>query len=117
MRLAGLAAFVEMGEMASGASGSGISARVHDAGVESSGAAAKGIERKGGGDVGGVGEDVCFGERQAQQCEHTLRTVQERESLFGLQCKGSDAGELHSFRAGHFSSLEFGTAFADGDGS
>ena len=58
MRFADLAAFVEMGEVARGHGGAGVGAGVHDARIEGAGAAAERVERKSGGDVGGVGGDV-----------------------------------------------------------
>src|SRR5579885_3612543 len=43
VRLANLAAFVEVRQVAGGGAGSGVRASVHDAGVEGAGAAAEGV--------------------------------------------------------------------------
>ena len=75
MRFADLAAFVEMREIARGHRRAGVGAGVHDARVEGAGAAAERVERKRGGDVGGVGGDVGFAKREAEKREHALRAV------------------------------------------
>ena len=64
MRLANRAAFVEERKMARGASGAGVGTRLHDARVKRAGTAAQGVKRKSGGDVGGVGENVGFVQRE-----------------------------------------------------
>ena len=80
--------------------GAGVGAGVHDARVEGAGAAAEGVEREGGGDVGGVGGDVGFAKREAEKREHALRAVQQRETFFGFERDGLDVGLAHGFGAG-----------------
>ena len=64
MRLANLAAFVQMRKVAGRRGRTGISTRLHDSCVEGAGAAPQGIERKRRGHVRTVDENVGF-----PQCE------------------------------------------------
>ena len=100
MRFANLAALVEMREVARGHGRAGVRAGVHDARVEGAGAAAERVERKSGGDVGGVDGDVGFAQRQAEQREHALRAVEQREAFFRFERDGRDAGAPHGVGAG-----------------
>ena len=122
MRFADLAAFVEVREVARGHRCAGVGAGVHDARIEGAGAAAECVERKSGGDVGGVGGDVGFAKRQAQEGEHALRAVEEGEAFFGFECDGLDVGLAHGVGAGDDFTATFsvtpadaGVAFADDD--
>ena len=80
--------------------GSGVGASVHDARVEGTGTAAERVERKGGSDVGGVGERVGFEKRETEKSEHALRAVEKRETFFGFESDRRDAGALHGVGAG-----------------
>ena len=64
MGFADLAAFVEVREVSRGRRGSSVGACVHDARVERTGTAAQGVERKSGGNIGGVDENVGFAQRE-----------------------------------------------------
>src|SRR5262249_54384409 len=90
MRFANFAAFVEMREVARGAAGARVGSRVHDARVESTGTAAERVERERSSDVGGVGEGVGFAEREAEESQHALRAVEEREAFLGFERDRSD---------------------------
>src|SRR5579859_3357329 len=85
MRFADGAAFVEVSEILRSARGAGVGAGVHDAGVECAGAAAKSVEGKSCGYIGGVDQDVRSIEGDAEQREHTLRTVEKREAFFRFE--------------------------------
>ena len=73
---------------------------MHDARVKGAGAATQGVERKGGGDVGGVDENVGVMQREAQKGEHALRAVQERKTFFGFQRDGLDSCAAQCVAAG-----------------
>ena len=55
-------------------------------------------------------------QRQAEQREHALRAVEEREAFLGFERDGRDSGALHGVaRRREISPLKFGAAFADDD--
>src|SRR5262252_7416205 len=93
----------------------GVGTRMHDASIEGAGTAAKGVKRKRSGDVGCVGEDVGFKQREAEKSEHALRAVEEREAFFGIECDALDSGFAHRFAARELFVFEMGFAFADND--
>ena len=95
MGFADLAAFIEAREILRGGGCAWVGASLHDARVECAGAAAQGVERKRGGDVGGVDKRVGFEQREAEKREHALRAVEEREAFFGFERDGRDSGALH----------------------
>src|SRR5262249_7554146 len=113
MRFADFAAFVEMSEVSSCAACSGIGPGVHDAGIERAGASAKGVERKRGGYVGGMGEGGGFAEGEAQKGQHALCAVKQRKAFFGFEGDRSDVGAAESFAAGQALPAKLGRAFAD----
>ncbi len=109
------AAFIEMSEIAGGDAGTGVGTGVHDAGIESAGTAAEGVEGKSGGDVGGVYEDIGVMESEAEKSEHALRAVEEGQAFLGFEGDRSDFAAAEGFGAGKFFVLEVGFAFADHD--
>src|SRR5882724_8063935 len=113
MRFANFAAFVQMGKISGSAAGARVSARVHDARIESAGTAAKRVERKGCGNVGGVRERVSMTQRQAEQGQHALCAVQEGKALLGVKGDGRDLRALQRNVARQDFLLEFGLAFSD----
>src|SRR5262245_28383456 len=115
MRFANFAAFVDLCEVARSAAGAGVGARVHDARVESTGTAAQRVERERSGDVGGVGESVGFAKREAEQSEHALRAVEEREAFLGFERDRNDFCATKGLAARKYFAAEFGRAFADDD--
>src|SRR5579872_5120141 len=75
-----------------------------------------------GGDVGGVGGDVGVAKREAEQGEHSLRSIQERKTFIGFESDGFDVGLEHGVGAvDDFSatlsgtSADAGMAFTDDD--
>ena len=105
VRFADLAAFVQVREVARGRACAGISACMHDARVECTGTAAQGVQRKGGGNIGGIDENVCVVQRETEQGQHSLRAVQKRKPFFCFECNGNDAGASQGIAAGKFFAL------------
>jgi len=72
----------------------GVRACKHDARVESARTAAKRVERKSGGHVGGIREYIGLVQREAEQRKHALRAVEKREPLFGFERDSGKGGLL-----------------------
>ncbi len=77
MRLANLAALIQVRNIRRRRRRSRIRARMHDPRVERAGAPAQRIQRKGSSHIRGVHQNVRFMQRQAQQRQHALRPVQQ----------------------------------------
>ncbi len=113
MRFANLAAFVQVREIAGGRRGAGVWPGTHDPRVECAGTSAQRVERQCRGYVRGVHQQVGIAESEAQQREHPLRAVEQRQSFLGFQRDWCDTGAAHGLRAvQRFTTID-GTAFAN----
>ena len=88
---------------------------MHDARVKGAGAAAQGVERKGGGDIRGIDENFRVMQREAQKGQHALRAIQERKAFFCFERNGLDSCAAQCIAAGDNFVFIGGAAFADDD--
>src|SRR6267142_312095 len=80
--------------------------------IECRGTSAQSIERKRSGDISGVRENLCLTQSERQKRQHSLRSIQQRDSFLGFQRKRSDACLAQRFSTVHALSIQRGFAFA-----
>jgi hypothetical protein len=100
MRLANLAALIQVRNIPRCRRGTRIRARMHDARIERTGTTAQRIQRKGSGHIRGVHEDVRLMQRQTQQRQHALCPIQKRKAFFRFQRDRRNSRALHGFAPG-----------------
>ena len=115
MRFANLTALIQVRQIPRCRCRSRIRACVHDACIERAGTSSQRIQRKGGGHIRGVYEIVRFTQSQAQQRQHALGAVQQRESFFRFERDRSNSRALHGFAARQDFSAECRAALANHD--
>src|SRR5882672_211926 len=91
MRFANLASAIHAQQVARCRGVSGIGPRPGDARVECGGASAQRVKRECRGHVGGVDENLRLAQSERQERQHSLRSVQQRDSFLRLEHERRDA--------------------------
>ncbi len=102
-----------MREVARRAAGSGVGTRLHDPRVKGTGAAAERVQRQRSRDIRGIHEHIGFTQRQAEQRQHSLRAIEQRQALFCFQRHRRYACTPQSFTSGNSRTLINRQSFAD----
>ncbi len=95
------------------AASSGVGTRLHDPRVKGAGAATECVQRQRSRDIRGIYEHIGFTQREAQQRQHSLCAIEQRQALLCFQRHRCYACAPQSFTAGNGRTLINRQAFAD----